>query len=332
MKNWLTIGQFSKKIGVTAKALRLYEEMGLIKSHTRGENGYRYYLENQIELAVRLKEFKELGFSLSEIKSLLQADSDLGSEKLVSSLRSRLSLISGQAQQLSQQRKQIETILTSLEKKSEPLKAQQRRAIMSFYGKVSIVVTGAEGLERTAKYIQLHFKSVNQSVPIIHWQDGMSLSQEKPYILIIKEADLVSEEINKIHPDVIVIKNLGEHSEQTQANYLKLYSEVGSHVNSILNADDRSSVELAGNPLLKKGRIFYFSKNKGLEPQIKNIGGVISDGEEVEIHGLNLRPGVTHLQLKSIMTFEDEIALISSYGAVMTVGLEKESLVTDLKN
>jgi DNA-binding transcriptional MerR regulator len=43
MKNWLTIGQFSKKIGVSSKALRLYEKIGLITSHTRGENGYRYY-------------------------------------------------------------------------------------------------------------------------------------------------------------------------------------------------------------------------------------------------------------------------------------------------
>ena len=70
MKNWNTIGQFSKKVGISAKALRLYEKIQLIKSHARGENGYRYYHDQQIELAHRLNDFKNLGFTLAEIKSL----------------------------------------------------------------------------------------------------------------------------------------------------------------------------------------------------------------------------------------------------------------------
>lgn len=329
MKNWLTIGQFSKKIGVSAKALRLYEKMGLIVSHTRGENGYRYYANDQIELAMRLRDFKKLGFTLAEIKGLLQADRDLGSAKIAAAMKARLLLIANQVDQLSQQRKQIEKILISLKKKSEPLKAQQRRAIMSFYGKVSIVVTGCDGLEKTAKFIQKHFQNANQNIPILHWKKGTSPNQEKPYILIVQEPDLSSSEINKIHPDVIVIKSLGTHSEENQQNYLRLYSGIGPHVNTIVNADDRSSVELAGLPLVKKGRIFYFSKNKGLEPQIKKIGGGVSDGEAIEIHGFNLKPQLTNLKLGKIMTFEDEIALLSSLAAVMTIGLEKEHLQTE---
>ncbi|MGZ3748507.1 MAG: helix-turn-helix domain-containing protein, partial [Pseudobdellovibrionaceae bacterium] len=127
MKNWLTIGQFSKKVDVSPKALRLYEKMGLITSHARGENGYRYYDDSQVELAQRLKEFKNLGFSLAEIKSLLHADQSLGSERLLLAMKKRLSLIEHQVDQLTGQRNQITNILTSLENKSEPLKAQQRR-------------------------------------------------------------------------------------------------------------------------------------------------------------------------------------------------------------
>lgn len=328
MKNWLTIGQFSKKIGMSSKALRLYEKMGLITSHTRGENGYRYYDSSQLGLALRLKDFKTLGFSLAEIKGLLQADQDLGSDKIAEAMKKRLSLITDQVEQLSQQRKQIEKILISLEKKSEPLKAQQRRAIMSFYGKVSVVVTGCDGLEKTAKFIQRHFQSANQNIPVIHWQKGRPVTQEKPYILIVTESDLTSNEVSKIHPDVIVIKSLGIHSDENQQNYLKLYSEVGPHVSTVMNADDRSSIELAGQSLVKKGRIFYFSKNEGLEPQIKKIGGVMSDGEKAEIYGFNLKPEPISLKFEKIMTFEDEIALLSSIGAVMTVGLEKENLQT----
>ena len=70
-----------------------------------------------------IKDFKKLGFSLAEIKGLLQADRDLGSEKLQTAMKARLMLITDQVDQLS----------------------QQRRAIMSFYGKVSVVVTGCDG-------------------------------------------------------------------------------------------------------------------------------------------------------------------------------------------
>lgn len=328
MKNWFTIGQFSKKAEVSPKALRLYEKKGLILSHARGENGYRYYDESQLELALRLKEFKSLGFSLSEIKSLLHADQEIGSEKIISAMKNRLFLVNNQVEQLVEQKNQITNILTSLEQKSEPLQAQQRRAIMSFYGQVSIVITGCDGLEKTARFIQQHFQNSNQTIPVFHWKKGIKLTQEKPFILIVEESDLKHDEIKTIHPDVIVIKNLGSHSKETQESYLNLYNDVGPHVNTVLNADDRASIDLAGKALIQKGRIFYFSKNRGLEPQIKKIGGAVSDGEDVEIFGFNLKPDIVQLKLGRILPFEDEVALLSSYGAVLTIGLKIENLQT----
>lgn len=326
MKNWLTIGQFSKKVGVTNKALRLYEKMQLIQSHTRGENGYRYFDLSQIEKAKRLKEFKNLGFTLAEIKNLLQADQNLDSIKIALAMKNRLSLIQNQVLQLSEQKTQIEKILTSLEKKSEPLKAQQRRVIMSFYGKVCIVVTGHQGLEKTAHCIQQQFQNSNHPIPILKWQKNSTFNQEKPYILIIEEKDLAFGDFSKVHPDVVVVKGLGKHSEAVQKNYLKLYTQVGPHVNTVINADDRSAVELASQSLLKKGRIFYFTKNGNLKSQIKKIGGVVSDGEDVEIFGFNLKPDVISLRLKEIMTQEDEVALLASLAAIMTVGFESRDL------
>ncbi|MGZ3749145.1 MAG: MerR family transcriptional regulator, partial [Pseudobdellovibrionaceae bacterium] len=183
-------------------------------------------------------------------------------------------------------------------------------------------------LEKTAQFIQQHFQNAKQTVPIIHWKRGLKIEQEKPYLLLIQESDLKFDEIKTIHPDIIVIKNLGSHAKETQESYLNLYSDVGPHVNTVVNADDRASIDLAGNVQIRKGRIFYFSKNRALEPQIKNIGGIVSDGEEVEIFGFNLKPDIVQLKLGRIMPFEDEVALLSSLGAVLTVGLKKENLQT----
>lgn len=325
MKNWLTIGQVSKAVGVSTKALRLYEEMGLIKSHIRGENNYRYYENSQLGLLRRLKEFKDLGFSLAEIKGLLQADNRLDSKVLAESLQNRLKEISHQSELLREQKNQIESILSSLSKKTEPLKAQQRRAIMSFYGKISVVVTGCTGLERTAQYIQQYFKNKGEEVPVLHWSREKELPLEKPFIVVLPETNLVDKEVENINADVIVLKNMNDSSTDLQHRYLKLFKEAGPHVTTVVNADDRASVSLAGNTQVKKGRIFYFSKNHALEPQIQYIGGIISNGEDLCMYGFNLKTKV-EFTYSNILAFDDEIAVLSSLAAVMTVGFEKEHL------
>ncbi len=71
MKDWNTIGKFALKVGLSKKALRLYEKLGLLQSSCRGENKYRYHHNDQIVPALKLKEFRSVGFSLIEIKALM---------------------------------------------------------------------------------------------------------------------------------------------------------------------------------------------------------------------------------------------------------------------
>lgn len=329
MKNWLTIGRFAKEMGVSAKALRLYEDMGLLHSHVRGENGYRYYDQSQLEIARRLKEFKDLGFTLVEIKALLESDQELDSQKLSTALLSRLNVISQQAELLQSQKEQIETILSSLKKKNEPLAAEQRRAIMTYYGKVSILITGCDGLDKTAQFVQEHYRNAGQETPILAWRPGIELPEEKPYILVLPEKDLSHADVLKIHADVIVVKSVSVHAADVEEKYLRLFTHVGPHVTTVINADDRASIALAVQEKIRKGSIFYFSKNRALEPQLKKIGGVLSDGEDLEVFGFN-RNSTVQLHFNRILAFEEEIALLSSYAAVIAVGLEKENLANPL--
>ena len=71
MKNWLTVGEFAKQSGLTARAVRLYEKLGLLKSVARGENGYRYFRDSEVAVALRIGELRSLGFSLDEVARLL---------------------------------------------------------------------------------------------------------------------------------------------------------------------------------------------------------------------------------------------------------------------
>ncbi|MBN2882592.1 MAG: MerR family transcriptional regulator [Clostridia bacterium] len=68
-----TIGSFSKINTVTTKTLRLYDEMGLLKPAKIDHfTGYRYYSTEQLPRMHRILALKSLGFSLSEIKTVIE--------------------------------------------------------------------------------------------------------------------------------------------------------------------------------------------------------------------------------------------------------------------
>ncbi|WP_419959912.1 MerR family transcriptional regulator [Psychrobacillus sp. BM2] len=67
-----TIGKVSKYCSISIKTLRYYDEIGLLKpALVSEENNYRYYTEVEIQKIPLIKYYKELGFKLDDIKSLL---------------------------------------------------------------------------------------------------------------------------------------------------------------------------------------------------------------------------------------------------------------------
>jgi DNA-binding transcriptional MerR regulator len=68
----LRIGDFSKLCKVTIKALRYYDDVGLLKPHhVNLKNGYRYYKPDQLKTICTIVSYKNLGFSLDEIHKLI---------------------------------------------------------------------------------------------------------------------------------------------------------------------------------------------------------------------------------------------------------------------
>lgn len=68
----LKIGEFSKLAHLTVKALRFYEKEGLLVPASIDEwTGYRFYDTSQLETAAKIKAYRQLDLSISEIKSIL---------------------------------------------------------------------------------------------------------------------------------------------------------------------------------------------------------------------------------------------------------------------
>lgn len=64
------IGEASKRTGTTPKAIRLYEQLGLLPVPER-KGKYRVYNDSDLDLITIIKTAQGLGFKLSEMKALL---------------------------------------------------------------------------------------------------------------------------------------------------------------------------------------------------------------------------------------------------------------------
>ena len=67
----LPIGEASRQTGVNIETIRYYERIGVMPKPVRTEGGQRAYDADQVKRLAFIKRSRELGFSLAEIRALL---------------------------------------------------------------------------------------------------------------------------------------------------------------------------------------------------------------------------------------------------------------------
>lgn len=75
MSSALTIGKLAAAAGVNIETIRYYQRRGLLDVPVKPLGAYRRYATTQVKRLRFIKRAQELGFTLSEIDSLLHLDS-----------------------------------------------------------------------------------------------------------------------------------------------------------------------------------------------------------------------------------------------------------------
>lgn len=103
-EKYYKVNEFARLCGVTPRTLKYYEERNLLHPAYTKENGYRYYSISQIDEVSAILLFRDYGFSLDEIKKIMEQDDLSGVEQRMNMM---LSIIEEQKQKLLQQENDI---------------------------------------------------------------------------------------------------------------------------------------------------------------------------------------------------------------------------------
>jgi DNA-binding transcriptional MerR regulator/predicted transcriptional regulator YdeE len=161
----LTIGGFAQIGQVSARTLRHYDDLGLLRPERVDESsGYRYYDVSQLARLHRLLALRDLGFSLEQIRDML--DDDLSTEALRGMLRLRRAQVAQVVGEEQLRLRRIEARLRSLErrdqmivqdvvvKKTQPLRVAEAHGSAPGFGSENLQPVFAELYPRVAAHLQ----------------------------------------------------------------------------------------------------------------------------------------------------------------------------------
>lgn len=157
-----------------------------------------------------------------------------------------------------------------------------------------IAITGTNGKTTTCHLIYTFLKESgveawlggNYGEPLSEYL----MSEKKAKVVIAEVSSFMLEHVERFTPHNVVFTNLAENHldrYRSMEEYVnakrKIFLNTNQATTSILNADDNAVVELARDPAVQRGRIFYFSRKPTLEPQIMNIGGAVTIKDQVRV-------------------------------------------------
>ena|SRR6218665_1714278 len=116
----MLINELSKRTGVTIHTIRYYENLGLIHGtidESVKTNNYKYYDENVVERLEIINDAKEVGFTLAEIRKLLESwyGNNSSRQEQIAMFATKIAEIELKINQFKQIKKRLEKVKKELE-------------------------------------------------------------------------------------------------------------------------------------------------------------------------------------------------------------------------
>lgn len=118
----MNISEAARAAGLSAKAIRHYESLGILPKAKRTESGYRSYSGDDIHILRFVHRARSLGFSLAEIKQLLSLwrNKKRRSEEVKKIAHSHLIVLEDKIRELEGFKKALKTLVLNCQGDERP--------------------------------------------------------------------------------------------------------------------------------------------------------------------------------------------------------------------
>ena len=118
----MKIGEVAKRTGVGIETIRFYEREKLLKEPERRPSGYRQYDESTIKRLEYISRAKELGFTLAEIRELLEMSfaAHAGCDHIRQRAEGKITDIEIKIRSLQKMRRSLHSIVNQCKTKDSP--------------------------------------------------------------------------------------------------------------------------------------------------------------------------------------------------------------------
>jgi MerR family transcriptional regulator, thiopeptide resistance regulator len=185
-----TVKQLSKIADITPRTVHYYDEIGLLKPSQVGDNGYRYYGEQEVLRLQQILLFRKMDVPLDEIKALLDSPSfDVN----------RILLEHKQA--LTQKIAQLNQIVQTVDETMRYLKGEKSMTKKQLFNGLSEEQQAEYSKEAEQKYDPEIVKASNKK-----WKQYSEAEKQR-----------IGDEGNQIYADLLAAMPEGEASPKVQA-------------------------------------------------------------------------------------------------------------------
>ena len=122
----MLIGQLTKKSGFTRYTILYYEKLGLVRPATRRGSNYREYGFDALSILRFIARTKELGFTLAEIKEMIEAfqDQSYSCDRALTNVNAKLEKIDQQIERLERHKINLAELVELCQQKTRSMPCQ----------------------------------------------------------------------------------------------------------------------------------------------------------------------------------------------------------------
>ena len=116
MQEGMTIGRLAKSVGEHVETIRYYQRRGLVEEPVKPPGGQRRYSNSVVERIRFIRRAQQLGFSLEEVKRLLELSHGRSRRETRLIAERKYKLLEARVEQLNDMRRQLQELIAESKK------------------------------------------------------------------------------------------------------------------------------------------------------------------------------------------------------------------------